>query len=60
MLISTYVQEQAIADHLEAAQAQSLLSQGYESMNTYSSPSVCSQLKAFTSALARLLFFRMA
>ena len=31
MLISTYAQEQAIADHLEAAQAQSLLSQGYES-----------------------------
>ncbi|MFX5226023.1 type VI secretion system Vgr family protein, partial [Acinetobacter baumannii] len=26
MLISTYAQEQAIADHLEAAQAQSLLS----------------------------------
>ena len=36
MLISTYVQEQAIADHLEAAQAQSLLSQGYESMKMLS------------------------
>ncbi|KXO85276.1 type VI secretion system protein [Acinetobacter venetianus] len=36
MLISTYAQEQAIADHLEAAQAQSLLSQGYESMQMLS------------------------
>ncbi|MFV5593457.1 type VI secretion system Vgr family protein [Acinetobacter junii] len=36
MLISTYTQEQAIADHLEAAQAQSLLSQGYESMKMLS------------------------
>ena len=35
MLISTYAQEQAIADHLEA-QAQSLLSQGYESMKMLS------------------------
>lgn len=36
MLISTYSQEQAIADHLEAAQAQSLLSQGYDSMKMLS------------------------
>ncbi|MCH7317142.1 type VI secretion system tip protein VgrG [Acinetobacter sp. ANC 5659] len=36
MLISTYAQEQAIADHLEAAQAQSLLSQGYDSMKMLS------------------------
>ncbi|MGS5403357.1 type VI secretion system Vgr family protein [Acinetobacter junii] len=36
MLNSTYAQEQAIADHLEAAQAQSLLSQGYESMKMLS------------------------
>ncbi|QER38758.1 type VI secretion system tip protein VgrG [Acinetobacter suaedae] len=36
MLISTYAQEQAIADHLEAAQAQSLLNQGYESMKMLS------------------------
>ncbi|WP_152877078.1 type VI secretion system Vgr family protein, partial [Acinetobacter guerrae] len=36
MLISTYAQEQAIADHLEAAQAQSLLTQGYESMKMLS------------------------
>jgi type VI secretion system VgrG family protein len=36
MLISTYAQEQAIAEHLEAAQAQSLLSQGYESMKMLS------------------------
>lgn len=36
MLISTYAQEQAVADHLEAAQAQSLLSQGYDSMRMLS------------------------
>ena len=36
MLISTYAQEQAIADHLEAAQAQSLLSQGYDNMKMLS------------------------
>ena len=36
MLISTYAQEQAIADHLDTAQAQSLLSQGYESMKMLS------------------------
>ncbi|MCH7335670.1 type VI secretion system Vgr family protein [Acinetobacter sp. NIPH 2699] len=36
MLISTYAQEQAIADHLEAAQAQSLLTQGFESMKMLS------------------------
>lgn len=36
MLISTYAQEQAIADHLEAAQAQSLLVQGHESMKMLS------------------------
>ena len=36
MLISTYPQEQAIADHLEATQAQSLLSEGYESMKMLS------------------------
>jgi len=36
MLISTYSQEQAIADHLEAAQAQSLLSQGFDSMKMLS------------------------
>jgi len=36
MLISTYAQEQAIADHLEATQAQSLLSQGYDSMKMLS------------------------
>ncbi|MDI3379639.1 type VI secretion system Vgr family protein [Acinetobacter sp. V89_7] len=36
MLISTYAQQQAIADHLEAAQAQSLLVQGHESMKMLS------------------------
>lgn len=36
MLISTYAQEQAIADHLEAAQAQSLLAQSHENMKTLS------------------------
>ncbi|AXQ23845.1 type VI secretion system tip protein VgrG [Acinetobacter wuhouensis] len=36
MLITTYAQENAIADHLEAAQAQSLLNQGAESMKALS------------------------
>ena len=46
MLISTYAQEQAIADHLEAAQAQSLLSQGYDSMNVLSEIAVKQQTDA--------------
>ena len=36
MLISTYAQEQAVADHLEAAQAHSLLSDGYKQMKMLS------------------------
>lgn len=36
MLITTYTQENAIADHLEAAQAQSLLQQGHEGMTMLS------------------------
>ena len=36
MLISTYAQEQAIADHLAAAEAQSLLAQGHERMKMLS------------------------
>lgn len=36
MLISTYAQENALAEHLEAAQAQSLLKQGADSMNMLS------------------------
>ena len=46
MLISTYSQEQAVADHLEAAQAQSLLSQGHESMKMLSDIAVKQQTDA--------------
>lgn len=46
MLISTYAQENEIADHLEAAQAQSLLNQGYESMKMLSSIAVKQQTDA--------------
>lgn len=46
MLISTYAQEQAIADHLEAAQAQSLLAQGHESMKMLSDIAVKQQTDA--------------
>ncbi len=40
MLITTYAQENAIADHLEATQAQSLLNQGHESMKMLSEVAV--------------------
>lgn len=43
MLITTYAQENAIADHLEAAQAQSLLNQGAESMKALSTIAVKQQ-----------------
>lgn len=43
MLITTYAQENAIADHLEAAQAQSLLNQGAESMKVLSTIAVKQQ-----------------
>lgn len=46
MLISTYAQEQAIADHLEAAQAQSLLAQSHESMKMLSDIAVKQQTDA--------------
>ena len=46
MLISTYAQENAIADHLEAAQAQSLLNQGAESMKALSEIAVKQQTDA--------------
>ncbi len=46
MLISTYAQEQAIADHLDAAQAQSLLTQGHESMKMLSEIAVKQQTDA--------------
>jgi len=46
MLISTYAQENAIADHLEAAKAQALLSQGQESMKMLSSIAVKQQTDA--------------
>ena len=43
MLITTYAQANAIADHLEAAQAQSLLAQGSESMKMLSAVAVKQQ-----------------
>ncbi|RZG75874.1 type VI secretion system tip protein VgrG [Acinetobacter wuhouensis] len=43
MLITTYAQENAIADHLEAAQAQSLLNQGAENMKALSTIAVKQQ-----------------
>ncbi|MBI1452664.1 MULTISPECIES: type VI secretion system Vgr family protein [Acinetobacter] len=46
MLISTYAQENAIADHLEATKAQALLSQGQESMKMLSSIAVKQQTDA--------------
>lgn len=46
LLISTYTQEQAIADHLDAAQAQSLLSQSHESMHMLSNIAVKQQTDA--------------
>lgn len=46
MLISTYAQENALADHLEAAQAQSLLTQGEESMKMLSELAVKQQTDA--------------
>ncbi|RYY78483.1 MAG: type VI secretion system tip protein VgrG [Moraxellaceae bacterium] len=36
LLISTYAQEQAVSDHLAAAEAQSLLKQGHDSMQALS------------------------
>ncbi|MFP3367498.1 type VI secretion system Vgr family protein, partial [Pseudoalteromonas sp. SIMBA_148] len=53
MLISTYVQEQAIADHLDAAQAQSLLTQGHESMKMLSEIAVKQQADAL-NVISRL------
>lgn len=48
MLISTYAQDQAVADHLEAAQAQSLLNQGTEQMKMLSSLAVQQQTDALS------------
>ncbi len=53
MLITTYAQENAIADHLEAAQAQSLLSQGHESMKMLSEIAVKQQTDAL-NVISRL------
>jgi uncharacterized protein (DUF2345 family) len=52
-LISTYAQEQAIADHLDAAQAQSLLTQGHESMKMLSEIAVKQQADAL-NVISRL------
>jgi len=46
MLISTYAQDQAVADHLAAAEAQSLLLQGQGSMEMLSSTAVKQQTDA--------------
>ncbi|QIO10151.1 type VI secretion system Vgr family protein [Acinetobacter lanii] len=53
MLISTYAQENALADHLEAAQAQSLLSQGEQSMKMLSQLAVKQQTDAL-NVISRL------
>ena len=46
LLISTYAQDKAVADHLAAAEAQSLLNQGHESMNMLSGLAVKQQADA--------------
>ena len=53
MLISTYFQEKAIADHLDAAQAHSLLEQSQESMKMLSSIAVKQQTDAL-NVISRL------
>ncbi|MCH4245234.1 type VI secretion system Vgr family protein [Acinetobacter gerneri] len=46
MLLTTYAQEQAIAEHLDAVQAQSLLNQAHESMKMLSEIAVKQQTDA--------------
>lgn len=46
LLISTYAQDKAVADHLAAAEAQSLLNQGHQSMNMLSGLAVKQQTDA--------------
>ena len=46
LLISTYAQDKAVADHLAAAEAQSLLNQGHERMNMLSGLAVKQQTDA--------------
>ena len=53
MLITTYAQENAIAEHLESAQAQSLLAQGEESMKMLSEIAVKQQTDAL-NVISRL------
>lgn len=53
MLITTYAQENAIADHLEATQAQSLLGQGEQSMKMLSEIAVKQQTDAL-NVISRL------
>lgn len=53
MLITTYAQEKAIADHLEATQAQSLLSQSEQSMKMLSEIAVKQQSDAL-NVISRL------
>ncbi|KJV36844.1 type VI secretion system Vgr family protein, partial [Acinetobacter brisouii] len=53
LLISTYAQDQAVADHLAAAEAQSLLKQGHDSMQMLSQVAVKQQTDAL-NVLSRL------
>lgn len=53
LLISTYAQDQAVADHLAAAEAQSLLKQGQDSMQMLSQVAVKQQTDAL-NVLSRL------
>ena len=53
MLITTYAQENAISDHLEATQAQSLLGQGEQSMKMLSEIAVKQQTDAL-NVISRL------
>ena len=46
LLISTYAQDQAVADHLAASEAQSILQQGHDSMNMLSTLAVKQQTDA--------------
>jgi hypothetical protein len=46
LLISTYAQDQAVADHLAASEAQSILQQGHDSMHMLSTLAVKQQTDA--------------
>lgn len=48
LLISTYAQDQAVADHLAASEAQSILQQGHDSMHMLSTLAVKQQTDALS------------